>query len=118
MALYEVKFFIRTKEELSTGEIANVAHTVWDRMNQRGTVPKPEDRKVYVRREYEEHEKTDLLKKHVNADIAAGRDWNDPRLGCTCEICLKYRHDGARVTPESIELPPVGGRRPLAGGAR
>jgi len=98
MPRYEVKFFIDCKKELSPAEETNLAHDVHARMDQRGWIPKPVDRKIYVRREYQEHEKVELIHRHAKVDWDAGRDWNVRGQGCSCEVCREYRDGGATVS--------------------
>lgn len=97
MALYEVRFFLRTEREWSANEITNAAFDIYARMNQRGWLPKPEDRKVYVQRKYEAHEEREIVKRHAENDQAAGRNWNDAKQGCSCDLCREYRTMGASI---------------------
>jgi len=94
MPRYEVKFIVDFANELTQGEITNVAHDVYARMDQRGWLPKPEGRKVYVNRLYEPHEEQAIIKRHAANDAAAGRDWNK-QGGCSCDLCKQYRLMGA-----------------------
>jgi hypothetical protein len=46
------------------------------------------------------HEEREVLRQHADRDTANGRDWNDPKRGCDCTVCLEYRRMGYYVTQE------------------
>ena len=50
-----------------------------------------------MRREYEIHEQTDLIKQHAQRDHLDSRDWNDPTRGYSCDACHDSRQRGVVI---------------------